>query len=200
MIPINVYDQNIDFCMASAQKGIQGMTGLSYVVGKKSIIEESKNYPMRSYYCNLYMQYEFFEKTGEMHFTPPVQTIYAAKQALIEYWKEGEEKKWARHQRVMNAIRAGVDRLGFKEALNRDVQSGLVSAITYPDDQNWDFERIHDYCYERGFTIYPGKIESKSTFRLCALGVIDEDDIVEFWKVFEAGLNEMGVAIPVKYE
>lgn len=199
MIPINVYDESIDFCMASAQKGIQGMTGLSYVVGKKSIIEESKNYPMRSYYCNLFMQYDFFERTGEMHFTPPVQTIYAAKQALIEYWDEGEEAKWNRHQRVMNAIRAGVDKLGFKEALDRSVQSGLVSAITYPDDPNWNFEKIHDYCYEQGFTIYPGKIETKGTFRLCALGVIDEADIVAFWKVFEAGLHEMGVAIPVKY-
>jgi 2-aminoethylphosphonate-pyruvate transaminase len=31
------------------------------------------------------MQYEYFEKKGEMHFTPPVQTIYAAKKALEEY-------------------------------------------------------------------------------------------------------------------
>ncbi len=200
MIPINVYEENIDFCMASAQKGIQGMTGLSYIIGKKDIIEASKDFPIRSYYCNLYMQYDFFERTGEMHFTPPVQTLYAAKQALIEYWEEGEEKKWARHQRVMNAIRAGVDRLGFKEALDRSVQSGLISAVSYPDDSKWDFEKIHDYCYERGFTIYPGKIETKGTFRLCALGVIDEVDIIEFWKVFEEGLKTMGVSVPVKYE
>ncbi len=200
MIPINVYEENIDFCMASAQKGIQGMTGLSYVIGKKSIIENSKEFPVRSYYCNLFMQYDFFEKTGEMHFTPPVQTIYAAKQALIEYWNEGEMAKWNRHQRVMSAIRAGIDRLGLKEALDRSVQSGLVSAINYPDDQNWDFENIHDYCYNRGFTIYPGKIETKGTFRLCALGQIDEDDIVRFWETFEAGLAEMGVKTPVHYE
>lgn len=200
MIPIDVYDENIDFCMASAQKGIQGMTGLSYIVGRKDIIEQSKDYPVRSYYCNLFMQYDFFERTGEMHFTPPVQTVYAAKQAIQEYWEEGEEKKWSRHQRVMNAIRAGVDRLGFKEALDRSVQSGLVSAIIYPDDVNWNFDKIHDYCYERGFTIYPGKIESKGTFRLCALGTIDEDDIVEFWKVFEAGLMEMEVSIPITYK
>lgn len=69
MIPINVYEDNVDFCMASAQKGIMGMAGLSYVIGRKDIIEASKNYPKRSYYCNLYMQYEYFEKTGEMHFT-----------------------------------------------------------------------------------------------------------------------------------
>ncbi|MCI7468633.1 MAG: 2-aminoethylphosphonate aminotransferase [Lachnospiraceae bacterium] len=200
MIPINVYDENIDFCMASAQKGIQGMTGLSFVVGKKSIIEESKNYPMRSYYCNLFMQYDFFERTGEMHFTPPVQTIYAAKQALIEYFEEGEEAKWDRHQRIMKAIHDGEEKLGLKEILNRSVQSGLVSAVKYPDDDNWNFNKIHDYCYERGFTIYPGKIEKQGTFRLCALGAIDAPDIDRFWKVFEAGLRELGVRIPINYE
>ena len=200
MIPINVYDENIDFCMASAQKGIQGMTGLSYVIGKKSIIEESRTFPVRSYYCNLYMQYEYFERTGEMHFTPPVQTVYAARQALKEYREEGEERKWARHCRIMNAIRAGEDKLGFAEVLDRSVQSGLVSAIRYPKDPNWSFERIHDFCYDRGFTIYPGKIETVDTFRLCALGAVDASDIEEFWKVFEEGLREMGVSIPILYE
>lgn len=199
MIPINVYEDNVDFCMASAQKGIMGMTGLSYVIGKKSIIEASKDFPKRSYYCNLYMQYDFFERTGEMHFTPPVQTIYAARQALSEYWNEGEEAKWMRHQRVMDAIHNGEEKLGLKEILDRDVQSGLVSAVKYPDDPNWDFDKVHDYCYERGFTIYPGKIEKQGTFRLCALGAIDEDDIEEFWKVFEAALDEYEIQIPISY-
>jgi len=199
MIPINVYDDNVDFCMASAQKGIMGMTGLSYVIGKKSIIEDSKNYPKRSYYCNLYMQYDYFERTGEMHFTPPVQTIYAAQQALIEYWNEGEIKKWKRHQRIMKAIHDGEERLGFKEVLPREVQSGLVSAVRYPDDENWNFDKVHDYCYERGFTIYPGKIERQGTFRLCALGAIDESDIFEFWRVFEDALKFYKIQIPVLY-
>lgn len=199
MIPIDVYDQNIDFCMASAQKGIMGMTGLSYIIGKRDIIEQSKDYPKRSYYCNLYLQYEYFEKTGEMHFTPPVQTIYAARQALIEYFEEGEAKKWARHTQVMNAIRKGIDDLGLKEALDRKVQAGLVAAICYPDDPNWDFDKIHDYCYDRGFTIYPGKMQNRGTFRLCALGAIVEKDIQDFWKVFREAMEHYNVAIPAKY-
>ncbi len=198
MIPINVYDENIDFCMASAQKGIMGMTGLSFIIGRRDIIEQSKDYTKRSYYCNLYMQYEFFEKTGEMHFTPPVQTIYAAKQALVEYFDEGETAKWARHQRIMRAIRKGIDEIGLKEAIKRNVQSGLVAAIDYPDDPNWDFKKVHDYCYERGFTIYPGKIDGRGGFRLCALGAIDEEDINDFWIVFKEALKATGVSIPIK--
>lgn len=199
MRPINIEEDNIDFCMASAQKGLMSFTGLSFVVGNKAIIEESKNYPRRSYYCNLYLQYEFFEKTGEMHFTPPVQTIYATIQALKEYWKEGEEAKWARHTRVFNAINAGLDELGFKQVIKPELRAGLVSSAIYPDDPNWSFEKVHDYCFERGFTIYPGKISTTNTFRLCALGAIDEQDIKDFFVVFKAALDEYGIAYPVKY-
>lgn len=199
MVPIDVKRDNIDFCMASAQKGIMGMTGLSFIVGRKDIIEKSKDYPKRSYYCNLYMQYDFFERTGEMHFTPPVQTIYAARQALDEYFAEGEETKWARHTRVMNAIHDGLERLGFKEAIRREIQIGLVASVIYPDDENWDFEKVHDYCYERGFTIYPGKITGANTFRLCALGAIDVSDIEDFFVVLKQALEANNIAIPLKY-
>ena len=199
MVPIDVKRDNIDFCMASAQKGIMGMTGLSFIVGRKDIIEKSKDYPKRSYYCNLYMQYDFFKRTGEMHFTPPVQTIYAARQALDEYFAEGEEAKWARHTRVMNAIHDGLAALGFREAIRREIQVGLVASVIYPDDENWNFEKVHDYCYERGFTIYPGKITGANTFRLCALGAIDVSDIEDFFAVLKQALKANNIAIPLKY-
>lgn len=199
MRPIDVNKDNIDFCMASAQKGLMAMTGLSYIVGKREIIEKSKDYPKRSYYCNLYMQYDFFEKTGQMHFTPPVQTIYSVIQALKEYWAEGEKAKWARHTRVFEAIHKGLDELGFKDVIKREWQAGLVVSAIYPDDVNWDFDKVHDYCYERGFTIYPGKISTTNTFRLCALGAIDEDDITAFFKVFKEALEANNIAIPVHY-
>lgn len=199
MRPIDIEKDNIDFCMASAQKGLMAMTGLSFVVGNKEIIEKSKSYPKRSYYCNLYLQYDFFERTGEMHFTPPVQTIYAAIQALKEYFAEGEDAKWARHTRVFNAINSGLDELGFRQVIKPEWRAGLVSSAVYPDDPNWSFEAVHDYCYERGFTIYPGKISTTNTFRLCALGAIDEEDIHAFFKVFREALEANNITIPVKY-
>ena len=200
MRPIDVEKDNIDFCMASAQKGLMAFTGLSFVVGRRAIIAQSAGYPVRSYYCNLWLQYDYFERTGEMHFTPPVQTIYATLQALREYWAEGEEAKWARHSRVFRAINEGLAELGFRQVIRPELRSGLVASALYPDDPHWSFERIHDYCYERGFTIYPGKISSANTFRLCALGAIDEADIRDFFRVFRQGMTELGVQIPVIYK
>lgn len=189
MIPLDIEKDNIDFCMASAQKGLMAMTGLSFIIGNTELIRKSKDYPKRSYYCNLYLQYEYFEKTGEMHFTPPVQTVYATQQALKEYFEVGEEAKFARHRRVFEAIHAGLDSLGFKDVIKREWQSGLVVSVLYPNDPNWDFEKVHDYCYEHGFTIYPGKISTTNTFRLCALGDIDEKDIEDFFKVLSKALE-----------
>ena len=200
MISFDMVKDNVDFCMASAQKGLMAMSGLSFIIGRRDIIEASKNYPTRSYYCNLYMQYECFEKTGEMHFTPPVQTIYAAIQALKEYFEIGEEIKWERHHRVYEAIRKGINALGFKTVIDQKIESGLVISVQYPDDLNWNFEKIHDYCYERGFTIYPGKISTTNTFRLCALGAIDVKDIENFFVVFQAALDENHVQQPLNYE
>lgn len=199
MRPINVVEDNIDFCMASAQKGLQAMTGLSFVIGNEEIIKKSKEYPKRSYYCNLYLQYEYFEKTGQMHFTPPVQTIYATMQALKEYFKEGEIKKWERHTKVFEAIHDGLNELGFKNVIKKEWQAGLVVSAIYPDDTNWNFDKVHDYCVERGFTIYPGKISTTNTFRLCALGAINSEDIKDFFKVFKEALIKYNVTIPVKY-
>ncbi len=200
MRPINIKEENIDFCMASAQKGLMAMTGLSFIIGKTDIIKKSADYPRRSYYCNLFLQYDFFEKTGEMHFTPPVQTIYSVRQALKEYFAEGEEAKWARHTRVFEAIHKGLADLGFKDIIKRELQAGLVVSVKYPDDENWNFEKVHDYCYENGFTIYPGKVASADTFRLCALGAIDEEDIVNFFKVFKEALVANNITIPAVYK
>jgi len=199
MIPFDMEQDNVDFCMASAQKGLMAMTGLSFIIGNEAEIRRSKDYPKRSYYCNLYLQYDFFERTGEMHFTPPVQTIYATMQALKEYFEVGEEAKFARHRRVIDAIHEGLAEMGLREVIRRDIQSGLVASVQYPDDENWDFERVHDYCYERGFTIYPGKISTTNTFRLCALGTIDAPDIEAFFRVLREAFAANNIQIPAKY-
>ena len=111
-----------------------------------------------------------------------------------------EEAKWARHTRVFEAIHEGLDALGFHDVIRREWQSGLVVSVKYPDDPNWNFEKVHDYCYERGFTIYPGKISTTNTFRLCALGAIDRPDIEAFFKVFREALEVNKIQIPAKYK
>lgn len=199
MIPIDIENDNIDFCMSSSQKGLMATSGAAFVIGNREMIVKSNKYPKRSYYTNLYRQYNYFESTGQMHFTPPVNTIYAIKQAIKEYFEEGEECKKQRHYDICSAISEGIKKLGFKEIIKKELQSNLVISVKYPDDKNWDFEQVHDYCYERGFTIYPGKVENNDTFRICSLGALTVKDIEEFLIVFKESLEINNIKIPVEY-
>jgi 2-aminoethylphosphonate-pyruvate transaminase len=70
-----------------------------------------------------------------------------------------------------------------------------VVSVKYPDNPSWDFEKVHDFCYERGFTIYPGKISTTNTFRLCALGIIDVNDIDNFFKVLKEALAYFDITL-----
>lgn len=198
LIPIDIEESNIDFLMSSAQKGLAAMTGVSWVVGNRKEIENSRNYPKRSYYCNLFMQYDFFERVGEMHFTPPVQTIYALEQAIREYWEEGEQARWERLKKCNEAICQGLKEIGLDQVIDENIQGQLVVTIKAPDDERFDFFKLHDYCYERGFTIYPGKMFGLKTFRLCNLGLITSKDIEDFFVVAKDAFRNMGFTIPVR--
>lgn len=197
LMPIDIEKENIDFLMASAQKGLSAMTGASWLVGNIEEIKKSKDYPTRSYYCNLYMQYDFLERVGEMHFTPPVQTIYALRQAIREYWNEGEQARWERITKCWKSIHNGLEELGLESVIDKKIQGRLVVTVKAPEDDKFDFFKLHDYCYDRGFTIYPGKMFGVKTFRLCNLGQITYKDIEDFFVVAKEAFKEMGYTLPI---
>lgn len=198
LMPIDIEKENIDFLMASAQKGLSAMTGASWLVGNIEEIKKSKDYPTHSYYCNLYMQYDFLERVGEMHFTPPVQTIYALRQAIREYWNEGEQARWERITKCWKSIHNGLEELGLESVIDKKIQGRLVVTVKAPEDDKFDFFKLHDYCYDRGFTIYPGKMFGVKTFRLCNLGQITYKDIEDFFVVAKEAFKEMGYTMPIK--
>lgn len=94
----------------------------------------------------------------------------------------------------------GAKELGFEMIIKEEHQSRLVVSLKYPDDKNFSFEKMHDLLYEKGFTIYPGKVSDLPTFRLCALGTLVPEDIKNFYEAFKEVLKEMGVATPVHYD
>ena len=54
------------------------------------------------------------------------------------------------------------------------------------------FRKVHDYLYERGFTIYPGKIDGADTFRQ-RLGAIDTPDIEAFFETLKEAFIHFGI-------
>jgi len=178
-IPIDLNNWGAEYLISSSNKCIQGMAGLAFVIFKESLLLELKE-QKRSFYFNVYNQYVGFEKTGQMQFTPPVQVCYALRQAIDEYFEEGELNRWERYSSNWEALVEGLQELGLKFLLPYDQQSKILLAVIEPDTSLYNFDRMHDFLYERGFTIYPGKGAKKSTFRLSILGDLYKIDIDSF--------------------
>ena len=50
---------------------------------------------------------------------------------------------------------------------------------------------MHDYFFEKGFTVYPGKVADFNTFRVANIGEIDYKDMKEFLKLFKGYLDSV---------
>jgi 2-aminoethylphosphonate aminotransferase len=180
-IPIDLRKWKAEYVISSSNKCIQGMAGLVFVIFKSSLLPKLEK-QKRSFYFNIYNQYVGFEKTGQMQFTPPVQVCYALRQAMDEYFEEGEQGRWIRYKENWEILVNGLQDMGFTFLLPYDQQSKILLAITEPKNSGYDFDKMHDYLYERGFTIYPGKGAKTATFRLSILGDLYADDIKAFLK------------------
>jgi 2-aminoethylphosphonate-pyruvate transaminase len=189
MIPMNLDELDLDFIMTSSQKGIGGFSGLSFVIGKHELINESKNFPKRSYYNNLHQQYKSLETSKQFPFTPPVQIIYSSLKAAEMLLLEGVLSRFGKRRILMDKIHYNLKLFGFKEYIESRYQSGLLVSVEYPKDKPWNFDVVHDYCYSKGFTIYPGKTSGEDTFRLSVFGELVEEDINQFFSVFKEALE-----------
>jgi 2-aminoethylphosphonate aminotransferase len=191
-IPIDIRKWGAGYLISSSNKCIQGMPGMVFVIFKQVLLADLKN-QKRSFYFDLHSQYVGFEKTGQMQFTPPVQVVYAFRQAIDEYFAEGETKRWNRYQENWNTLCNGLKKLGFEFLLPDQYQSKILLAIKEPSSPGYNFDAMHDYLYNKGFTIYPGKGAKEATFRLSVLGDLYKKDIENFLSELKGYLQMAGV-------
>ena len=191
-IPIDIKKWDTGFLISSSNKCIQGMPGLVFVIFKKSLLPAIQN-QKRSFYFDLYSQYTGFQKTGQMQYTPPVQVAYALRQAIDEYFAEGEMNRWKRYRESWETLCSGLKQLGFQFLLPRQYESQILLAIIEPNHPAYNFDSMHDYLYQRGFTVYPGKGAKEATFRLSILGDLSKTDIEAFLKELKGYLLQARV-------
>lgn len=184
-IPVDMKAMNIDYLAASSNKNIQGMAGIGFAICNKKALLNTQSIPMRNLYLNLYAQFAYFEKTHQTRFTPPVQTFYALKQAILETKEETVEKRYARYSRSWETLLQGIEELGLEYLIDKEHHSKIMTSIIEPKSEKYDFDEMHDFFFEKGFTIYPGKVNDYDTFRISNIGQIDHTDIRNFLVVLK---------------
>lgn len=191
-VPIDMDAMNISYLAASSNKNLQGMAGIGFVIARKAHLEMTKHLSQRNFYLHLYSQYKYFTETKQMRFTPPVQILFALKQAIIETRLEGIQKRYERYSKSWKVLMNGIARLGLTHLVNKENHSRIITAINGPDIASFNFEKMYRYFYGKGYTIYPGKTNGKNTFRIANIGDITHEDMEKFISLLEQYLISIG--------
>ena len=182
-IPIDMDRDCIDFMASTSNKNIQGMAGLAFVFCRKEALESIKDYPMRNYYLNIYDQHHYFIKNNQMRFTPPVQTAYALRQAILETKIETIEGRYERYTACWKVLIKAIKELGLEMPVPESEQSHLIVTIMDPKSPKYSFNDMHDLSREHGYTIYPGKLSDAPTFRIANIGDIRPEEMKGFTEI-----------------
>jgi 2-aminoethylphosphonate-pyruvate transaminase len=194
-LPIELEDAGVDFLAASANKCLEGIPGLAFVIARRSAMEELEG-RARTLSLDLHAQWRGLEKDGQFRFTPPTHALLALRQALIEHELEGGvAARGARYRANHEALRGGMEALGFRSYVPREHASPIISTFLYPRHPRFDFPGFYRRLSARGFLIYPGKLTQADCFRVGNIGRLFVDDVDAFLAAVPAVLREMGVEL-----
>lgn len=160
----------VDLCTGTANKCLQGLPGVSFVLVRKTELARLKRIPERSHYFNLYKNHQAQEK-GDVLFTPAVQIHYALDAALDELAKETVQGRIKRYSQAAAMLRKGFQEMGLEFIVPEKYRSNTLTALNLPEGVTYGI--LHDTLKEKGFVIYAGQKKlSQSIFRIANMGDI----------------------------
>ena len=168
----------VDLVMGSANKCIRGVPGVSFVILSDQLRKVLSNRRQVAFSTDLVSTLSR-EEGGETPFTPPVQTMYALREASRELLEEGVSNRISHYRDIANTLRDGISDLGLDFLVSREHQSNTMTTVMMP--QGSSYTGLHSSLKEKGYVIYKSQGHlSETTFRLGTVGLITQGDIRGF--------------------
>lgn len=179
---------DIDLCVGTANKCIESISGVSFVLIKKSAAGELKKVRPRSLYLDMLSNLNS-QKEGETLFTPAVQAFYALDAALGELIKEGVYSRIRRYKNMAAFLRRGFEEGSLRYLIAPAYHSNTITALRLPS--GFSYQRLHDALKKKGFVIYAGQSKLKDViFRIANMGQISKADARRFLKSLSSILSK----------
>jgi 2-aminoethylphosphonate-pyruvate transaminase len=186
---LDVTQDGLDFVTASANKCLQGIPGISFVLARRSALEAVKDRPPRSVYLDLYTHFAAQERDNTP-FTPAVQVLHAMEQALAELRDEGPGTRIARYAENARVLRAGMARLGVEALGTPQGRSNILTTFRLPSGVTYD--ALHDAMKRRGYIIYAGQGDIRTyAFRVSNMGTLTPKDMEGVVAAFQEAIAEL---------
>ena len=188
---VPVDEWGLDVVASGSQKGYMIPPGLGFVSVSAKAWEAYKTATLPRYYLDL-GKYRKAAAKNSTPFTPPVNLLVALQRSLKMMRAEGLENIFKRHQRLMNATRAGVKALGMPLFAPDSFASPAVTAVAPVQVEAEQVRSIlkkrFDIALAGGQDHLKGKI-----FRIGHLGFVSDRDVLTAISALEAALIELGV-------
>jgi 2-aminoethylphosphonate-pyruvate transaminase len=186
---LDVTRDGIDFVTASANKCLQGIPGVSFVLARRTALDAVRGRPPRSVYLDLQAHFASQEQDNTP-FTPAVQVLHAMEQALVELAREGLAQRIARYAENARVLREGMARLGFEALGAPAARSSILTTFRLPP--GIAYEPLHDAMKRRGYIIYAGQGDIRSyAFRVSNMGTLTPKDMEGVVAAFEEAIAEL---------
>jgi 2-aminoethylphosphonate-pyruvate transaminase len=190
---LQVDADGVDFVMASANKCLQGVPGVAFVLGRRSALDGLAGQPPRSVYLDLHGHYATQERDNTP-FTPAVQVLHAMRQALVELEREGVANRVARYAENARVLRCGMAALGFEILVTEGARSNILTTFRLLPGLGYD--PLHDAMKRRGYVIYAGQGQIRTyAFRVSNMGTLTPRDMEGVVDAFRASLSELAVGV-----
>ncbi len=184
-----------DAVAASANKCLEGVPGLGFVVCRREALDETAG-NATTLSLDLLDQRRNLEKTGQYRFTPPIHVIVAFHQALQEFLAEGGVAgRGGRYRENARILIGGMRSLGFETLLPDALQAPIIATFRTPSHPNFVFQRFYDSLKDRGYVIYPGKLTVADSFRIGCIGRLYPEHMRGALQAVRDTLVEMDVAL-----
>ncbi len=183
----------IDVLLSVADCGLKGVSGLSFVLARRNILESSEG-RARSVSLDLFEGLRR-QEAGIENSLPP-QAVSALHAALDALDKEGLDKEGGSAVRETSCraaaekLTAGMIRLGFEPCLEEDARSPHVLSFLHPSD-TFSFEHLQCVLRAAGWLIASAAIENRSVVSLSTLSGIDDTEADRLLAVFHEYLESL---------
>ncbi|MFO7655195.1 MAG: alanine--glyoxylate aminotransferase family protein [Candidatus Krumholzibacteriia bacterium] len=136
-LPVDVDGWGVDAIYSGSQKCLSCVPGLSPVsFGPRALDRlKSRRRKVQSWFLDLTMIVDYWSGTGKRayHHTAPINSLYGFHEALVMLHEEGLENAWARHRRVSDLLRNGLQRLGLQPFVPESERIPQLTAVRVPD-------------------------------------------------------------------
>lgn len=185
---------NIDVLLTGSQKAMMLPPGLAYIGVSEKGWKKIEATPVRSYYFDL-RKYKKSIAENDTPFTPANTLIKAQRTSLKRIRAEGIENLWARHAKLAQATRAGVQALGLSLFAERPNNALTVIAVPEGIDGSGVLKKLEK---QHGFKLADGQDTMKGKiWRLSHMGYTDAFEVLGAIAALELVLAESGYTFEI---